>query len=175
MLQCPTLKMSTKPKQRLSGKNGSTTLHDQTEPYEFRTSTYNNSDDKVSHEEWVNNVMFCLHYTNIVAVQCSHATTMLNTSATLRHKLKCLIEGEDTVFSVIAASNDEVSDLKKSIRSERALDSLKDVGPHTLELWKVSAIFFFWITMRFESIVSFTCLSIHLGKVCRYGRTYKYQ
>ena|SRR6266550_1284365 len=84
--------------------------------------------------------MFCLRYTNIVAVQCSHATTMLNTSATLRHKLKCLIEGEDTVFSVIAASNDEISDLKKSIRSERALDSLKDVGPHTLELWKVSTI-----------------------------------
>lgn len=33
-----------------------------------------------------------------------------------------------------------VSDLKKEIKRERALDTLKDVGPHTLELWKVSAI-----------------------------------
>ena len=35
--------------------------------------------------------------------------------------------------------DDEVSDLKKSIRSERELDSLKDVV-FTLELYKVSAI-----------------------------------
>ncbi len=59
------------------------------------------------------------------------------TSAILR--LKCLIEGEDIVFSVTAVRDDEVSDLKEFIKSERAL-SLKDVGPHTLELWKVSAI-----------------------------------
>jgi hypothetical protein len=26
------------------------------------------------------------------------------------------------------------------IKGEQALDTLKDVGPHTLELWKVSAI-----------------------------------
>jgi hypothetical protein len=30
--------------------------------------------------------------------------------------------------------------LKEEIRGKRALDTLKDVGPHTLELWKVSAI-----------------------------------
>ena len=58
--------------------------------------------------------------------------------ATLR--LNSLIQGEDIVFSVTAACDDEVSDLKESIQSERALGSLKDVGPHTLELWKVSPI-----------------------------------
>ncbi|KAF8621216.1 hypothetical protein AX15_007961 [Amanita polypyramis BW_CC] len=51
-------------------------------------------------------------------------------------QLNCLIEGEDIVFLVTAVSNDAVSNLKKLIRSERVLDSLKDVGPHTLELWK---------------------------------------
>ena len=55
-------------------------------------------------------------------------------------RLKCLIEGEDIVFPVTVVRDDEVSDLKEKIQSKRALDSLKDVGPHTLELWKVSAI-----------------------------------
>ena len=59
-------------------------------------------------------------------------------SNTLR--LKCLIQGEDIVFPVTAGCDDEVSDLKESIQGKRALDSLKGVGPHTLELWKVSAI-----------------------------------
>jgi hypothetical protein len=58
--------------------------------------------------------------------------------ATLR--LKCLIEGEDIIFPITAVRDDEVSDLKEAIQSKRALDSLKDVGPHTLELWKVCAI-----------------------------------
>ncbi|KAF8348014.1 hypothetical protein F5887DRAFT_674717 [Amanita rubescens] len=53
-------------------------------------------------------------------------------------RLKCLIEGEFIVFPVTAVCDDKVSDLEKSIQSERALDSLKDVGPHTLELWKVN-------------------------------------
>ena len=70
-------------------------------------------------------------------LQCSHATIML-TSATLR--LKCLIAGETIVFPVTARCDDQVSDLKEFIRSKRALDSLKGVCPHTLELWKVSAI-----------------------------------
>ena len=55
-------------------------------------------------------------------------------------RLNCLIKGEDIVFSVTAVCDYEVSDLKKFIQSKRALGSLKDVGPHTLELWKVSAI-----------------------------------
>ncbi len=58
--------------------------------------------------------------------------------ATLR--LKCLIEGEATVFPVTAVGDNEVSDLKEFIQSKRAKDTLKDVGPHILELWKVSAI-----------------------------------
>jgi hypothetical protein len=57
--------------------------------------------------------------------------------ACFRLNSNCLIEGEAIVFPVTAVCDDEVSDLKKSIRSERALD---DVGPHTLKLWKVSAI-----------------------------------
>ncbi|KAF8341835.1 hypothetical protein F5887DRAFT_1135823 [Amanita rubescens] len=51
-------------------------------------------------------------------------------------RLKCLIEDEVTVFPVDVACNDEVSDLKKLIQKERAQDSLKDVGPYPLELWK---------------------------------------
>jgi hypothetical protein len=33
-----------------------------------------------------------------------------------------------------------VSELKKEIQGERAMDTLKNVGVHTLELWKVSAV-----------------------------------
>jgi hypothetical protein len=55
-------------------------------------------------------------------------------------KLNCLIEGESNVFVVPVGPEDVVSELKELIRSKRALDSLKDVGPHTLGLWKVSAI-----------------------------------
>ena len=55
-------------------------------------------------------------------------------------RLKCLIAGEAIVFSVIVACDDEISDLKELIRSKRALGRLKDIDPHTLELWKVSAI-----------------------------------
>ena len=56
------------------------------------------------------------------------------------HKLNCLIEGEYTIFVVHVEQNDVVSELKEKIQGKRALDSLKDVGPHTQELWKVSAI-----------------------------------
>ena len=58
--------------------------------------------------------------------------------ATLR--LQCLIKGESIVFPVTVEQDDDVGELKEVVQSERALDSLKDVGPHTLELWKVSAI-----------------------------------
>jgi len=52
-------------------------------------------------------------------------------------RLECFrIGGEDIVFPVTAVCNDEVSDLKESIQSEDT--SLKDVGPHILELWKDS-------------------------------------
>ncbi|KIL65157.1 hypothetical protein M378DRAFT_545048 [Amanita muscaria Koide BX008] len=51
-------------------------------------------------------------------------------------KLNCLIEGESDVFVVPVGPEDVVSDLKKSIQSERVLGSLKDIDPHTLALWK---------------------------------------
>ena len=54
--------------------------------------------------------------------------------------LNCLIEGESNIFVVRVWPEDVVSELKESIQSKRALDSLEGVGPHTLELWKVSAI-----------------------------------
>ena len=55
-------------------------------------------------------------------------------------QLNCLIEGEAIVFLVDVVRDIAVSGLKEAIQSKRILDSLKDVGPHTLELWKVSAI-----------------------------------
>ena len=55
-------------------------------------------------------------------------------------RLLCLIEGESEVFTVEEPDHIEIGYLKKVIQRERALDTLKDVGPHTLKLWKVSAI-----------------------------------
>ncbi|KAF8340989.1 hypothetical protein F5887DRAFT_1062542 [Amanita rubescens] len=52
-------------------------------------------------------------------------------------RLKCLIEGEYIVFPVTAVCNDKVSDLKEVVQSERAQSILKDIDPHTLELWKL--------------------------------------
>lgn len=58
-------------------------------------------------------------------------------------RLKCLIVGESTVFTVIVQRHEsdyepEVSDLKKDIQREGA--PLKNVHHYNLELWKVSAI-----------------------------------
>lgn len=55
-------------------------------------------------------------------------------------KLLCLIEGESIVFGVEVPRDSDVSDLKKVIKGERKYDTLKDVGPHTLEMWKVRVI-----------------------------------
>ncbi|KAF8721898.1 hypothetical protein AX14_010132 [Amanita brunnescens Koide BX004] len=52
---------------------------------------------------------------------------------TLRVRFNCLIKGEDIVFPVTVVCDDLVSDLKKFIQSERALDSLKDIDPHVRE------------------------------------------
>jgi len=43
-------------------------------------------------------------------------------------------------FEVTVGRDWVVSALKKEIKMERALGVLKDVDPHALELWKVSAI-----------------------------------
>ena len=55
-------------------------------------------------------------------------------------RLNCLIKSESIVFLVTVGRDCVVSELKKEIQKERALDTLKNVGPHTLELWKVSVI-----------------------------------
>jgi hypothetical protein len=55
-------------------------------------------------------------------------------------RLNCLIEGEDIVFPVTVVCDDVVSDLKEFIQKSEHWQFLKDVDPHTLELWKVSAI-----------------------------------
>ncbi|KIM81444.1 hypothetical protein PILCRDRAFT_787677 [Piloderma croceum F 1598] len=51
-------------------------------------------------------------------------------------QLNCLIEGESIVFVVTTEHDCAVSDLKEDVQRKRAMDTLKDVGPHTLELWK---------------------------------------
>jgi Crinkler effector protein N-terminal domain len=53
------------------------------------------------------------------------------------YKLICLIEGETIIFT--AGRDWVVGKLKKKIKKERGLGTLKDVDPQTLELWKVSA------------------------------------
>jgi hypothetical protein len=54
--------------------------------------------------------------------------------------LLCLIEGESTVFTVTVSGTIKIEGLKVAIRNERARDTLREVGPHVLDLWKVSAI-----------------------------------
>jgi hypothetical protein len=55
-------------------------------------------------------------------------------------QLNCLIEGESIVFPVTFTHDCVVGEFKEVIQSKSAPDTLKDVGPHTLELWKVSTI-----------------------------------
>ena len=55
-------------------------------------------------------------------------------------QLNCLIKGESNIFVVPVGRNNVVSNLKELIRKARIDDTLKGVGPHTLELWKVSTI-----------------------------------
>ena len=55
-------------------------------------------------------------------------------------RLCCLIESKSVVFTVEDSCRIEIGDLKKVIQRKRAMGILKDIDPHTLELWKVSAI-----------------------------------
>jgi hypothetical protein len=55
-------------------------------------------------------------------------------------QLNCLIKGESIIFLVTAGCNCMVSDLKEDVQRKEAMGILKDIDPHTLELWKVSAI-----------------------------------
>ena len=70
----------------------------------------------------------------------SSAGTSSTMPETQSRRLHCLIAGESIVFLVIMECNYAVSQLKGVIQKERGLGTLKDVGPHTLELWKVSTI-----------------------------------
>jgi hypothetical protein len=69
----------------------------------------------------------------------SRLVTAMPESHELR-MLCCLIDGESVVFPVRLSPDCLVGDLKKEIQKERQLDTLKGVGPHILELWKVSVI-----------------------------------
>ena len=51
--------------------------------------------------------------------------------------LCCIIEDEDIVFPADVPAQARVINLKKEIQRERALDTLRGVDPHILELWKV--------------------------------------
>ncbi|KAF8621348.1 hypothetical protein AX15_007857 [Amanita polypyramis BW_CC] len=42
--------------------------------------------------------------------------------------------------SITVGQDDDVGNSKETIQGKRALDGLKDIGPHTLELWRLSAI-----------------------------------
>lgn len=52
--------------------------------------------------------------------------------------LNCLIEGDAIVFPVSVGHTCLVDSLKELVKTQRALDTVKD--PHALELYKVSAI-----------------------------------
>jgi Crinkler effector protein N-terminal domain len=55
-------------------------------------------------------------------------------------QLNCLINRESIVFVVTVGCDCVISGLKEEIQRKRAMGILKDVDPHTLELWKVNAI-----------------------------------
>ena len=55
-------------------------------------------------------------------------------------RLNCVIKGESIVFSVTMGCDCVVGEFKKEIQRKREMDVLKDVGPHILDLWMVSAI-----------------------------------
>jgi len=75
----------------------------------------------------------------ITGKHTSHAPTNISMPPS---RLCCLIEGERIVFEVPVPADDRnvsVSNLKELIYNQRSLDTLRDVGKHTLELWKVCA------------------------------------
>ena len=63
-----------------------------------------------------------------------------NASSTPFFRLRCLLEGESTVFTVTVSANDEVGDLKKLIVEERKNGPLRDSDAADLTLWKVSTL-----------------------------------
>ena len=84
--------------------------------------------------------------------------------------LVCLIEGEAIVFPVTAVRDGMVGELKKLIQSKRALGSLKDIDPHTLELWKVSAIEEPLCEMTMALLFSAQGLKLYCHRASRHSR-----
>jgi Crinkler effector protein N-terminal domain len=56
------------------------------------------------------------------------------------HELRtfwCLVDVDHIPFKITAPLDADVADMKKLIQEERKYDVLREVGPHTLILWKV--------------------------------------
>jgi hypothetical protein len=51
--------------------------------------------------------------------------------------LRCMLQGDPAIFSVELSPNADTGKLKEAIQKKRELDSLKDIGPHSLKIWKV--------------------------------------
>jgi hypothetical protein len=91
-------------------------------------------------------VLFKDHQTEVqgpIAEPASHIQGPITEPGPSLHAPKmsslcCVIEDEDIVFPVDVPALARVSALKKEIQHERDMDTLQGVGPHTLELWKVS-------------------------------------
>jgi len=80
------------------------------------------------------------------------------------YTFNCLIEGE---FLVTVEDNYVVGAFKKVIQRERSI--LKDVDPHTLELWKVNAI----EDLRYEVTSLFSAQGLYRCEASRHsGSTY---
>jgi Crinkler effector protein N-terminal domain len=65
---------------------------------------------------------------------------MLDTQVPSKLRLNCLIKGESIIFPVTVERDWVVGKLKKKIKKQQELGTLKGIDPHTLELWKVSII-----------------------------------
>jgi len=52
-------------------------------------------------------------------------------------RLRCLVEGEATVFTVTVSVNDEIGDLKELVLEKRKHGALHSVDAADLVLWKV--------------------------------------
>ena len=83
------------------------------------------------------------------------------------YTFNCLIEGEFLVFLVTVEDDYVVDAFKKVIQRERSI--LKDVDPHTLELWKVNAI----EDLRYEVTSLFSAQGLYRCEASRHsGSTY---
>ena len=73
---------------------------------------------------------------NSVLIIMSDTQVLINDSCWLR----CVIKSESVAFTVEVSYCIKIGDLKKEIQREQAMGILKEIDPHRLQLWKVSAI-----------------------------------